>query len=254
MKKIAILPFFLFLAATVSAQFLWEEPAVNKDMKPEQTEYYEPVPPEVTPGNTDSEAPSDAIVLFDGSNLDQWVDESTGGKPNWTVENGIATVTPRKGGIKTKENFGDCQLHIEWRTPNPPRGEGQDRANSGVFFQGEYELQVLDSYHADTYVNGQAGSIYKDRPPLVNATKAPGEWQSYDVIYHAPVFEENGRLVKPATMTVLHNGVLIQDHVKLQGKTLYTGVHYYKKHGEGPISLQDHSHPVSYRNIWIRPL
>ncbi len=255
MRKFGIYAGLIFLVSVspVSAQYLSEEPAGNKDMKPEDTEFYEPVPSKVTPGNKDSEAPSDAIVLFDGSTLDHW-ESVDGGAPKWQIEEGYFSVVPGTGDIQTKESFEDVQLHIEWRTPNPPKRNGQNRGNSGVFLQSEYEVQVLDSYANETYVNGQAGSLYKDLIPLVNASKKPGEWQSYDIIYHAPVFRESGTVKSPATFTVFHNGVLIQDNVSIQGKTLYIGRHYYKKHGALPLKLQDHGQAVSYRNIWIRPL
>lgn len=237
----------------VSAQYLHKEPAVNDSMKPEDTEFYEPKPSEVSPGKSANAAPSDATVLFDGSNLDKWENED-GGAAEWKVEGDHFTVEPGKGDIQTKESFGDVQLHIEWRTPSPAKGSGQDRGNSGVFLQSQYEIQVLDSYKSKTYTNGQAGALYKDFTPLVNVSKKPGKWQSYDIIYHAPVFEDSGEVKYPATFTVFQNGVLIQDHISIKGETLYIGRHYYKKHGELPLKLQDHGDKVSYRNIWIRPL
>lgn len=253
MKTLLNITLFMSLAASASAQYLSSEPAENKNMKPDQTEYYSPVPPVVIPGESCGDAPSDAIILFNGKDLDQW--ESTKGGPvEWTVSDGAMTVKPGTGTIQTKQSFGDCQLHIEWRTPSPAKGEGQDRGNSGIFLQSQYELQVLDSYHSKTYVNGQAGSIYKDSPPLVNVCRPPGEWQSYDIIYMAPVFSEDGSVKSPAYFTVFQNGVLVQNHVAIKGKTLYVGKHYYKKHGPLPLQLQDHGYLVSYRNIWIRPL
>lgn len=254
LKQTGIILLCTAISGMASAQYLSKEPAINKTMSHEQTEYYQPVPPVVTPGKTNADAPSDAIVLFDGHNLDQWEMVQGGGPAKWTVSNGYFTVKPGTGSIQTKQSFGDCQLHIEWRTPKPATGEGQSRGNSGIFLQSQYELQVLDNYKAKTYTNGQAGSIYKDTPPLVNVCKQPGEWQTYDVIYHAPVFSKTGEVEKPATFTVLQNGVLIQDNLAIQGKTLFTGKHYYEKHGPLPLQLQDHNHPVSYRNIWIRPL
>ncbi|GAA4308230.1 DUF1080 domain-containing protein [Compostibacter hankyongensis] len=236
------------------AKYLSSEPAENKNMKPEETEYYTPVPPVVTPGKDCGEAPSDAIVLFDGKNLNNWVSSKDGGPAGWTVSDGAMTTKTGTGPIHTKQSFGDCQLHVEWRTPNPPKGTGQDRGNSGIFLQSQYELQVLDSYHASTYVDGQAGSIYKDSPPLVNACRPPGVWQTYDIFYTAPRFNEDGSVKSPAYETVLQNGVLIQNHVDIKGQTLYVGKHFYKKHGDLPLELQDHNHPVSYRNIWIRKL
>jgi hypothetical protein len=258
MKKTATLMLSLcvLIVINVMAQtpdrYLSKEPPENKTMKPEQTEYYEPVPPVVTPGTTCGAPPSDAVILFDGKNLDQWVNADNGGPARWIVSDGAMTVT--KGNIQTKQSFGSCQLHIEWRTPTPATGSGQGRGNSGIFLQSQYELQVLDSYQSKTYVNGQAGSIYKDSPPLVNVCRPPGEWQTYDVIYMAPVFNEDGTVKSPAYFTVFQNGVLVQNHVAIKGKTLYVGKHYYEKHGPLPLALQDHNHPVSYRNIWIRPL
>jgi hypothetical protein len=223
------------------------------DFKPEDTEFYEPVPPKVTPGEN-NQPPSDAIVLFNGSDLSDW-ESVKGGAAPWKVENGMFTVVPKSGGIRTKENFGDFQLHIEWRSPQEIVGEGQGRGNSGIFLQGIYELQVLDSYESKTYTNGQAASIYKQHPPLVNAMKPPSEWEVYDVIYTAPKFsEKNGALLEPGYVTVLHNGILVQNHVQLQGNTAYIGVPQWKAHGKGPIMLQDHGNPVSFRNIWIREL
>lgn len=238
-------------------------PAGNDSMKPEQTEYYEPVPPVVTPGKTDADPPSDAIVLFDGKDLSGWVNANDTTKPaGWTVENGVMTVNPGAGNIQTKRRFNDYQLHIEWREPveDTASHKGQDYGNSGIFLaslgKGDagYELQVLDSYHAPTYVNGQAGSLYKQYPPLVNASRPPMQWQSYDVIWTAPKFNADSSLQSPASVTVLHNGVLIQNHSILKGVTLYIGHPYYEMHGASPIKLQDHHHKVSFRNIWIRPL
>ena len=164
------------------------------------------------------------------------------------------TVKPGTGNIKTRQEFGDVQLHIEWRSPAEPNRTGQDKGNSGVFLQERYEVQVLNNYTNTTYVNGQASSVYKQHPPLVNATKAEGEWQTYDIIFMAPRFGEDGKVVIPARVTVLHNGVLTQNNVSLWGPTEYIGLPVYKAHGDGSIMLQDHSNPVSYRNIWIRRL
>lgn len=223
-------------------------------MEPEETEVWEPEPAVVTPGESTNSAPSDAIVLFDGKDLSQWVDKD-GKAPGWEVKDGVATVVKGTGLIKTKAGFGNVQLHIEWRAPSEVIGDSQGRGNSGIFLQSKYELQVLDSYNNRTYSNGQAGSIYKQHIPLVNATRAPGEWQSYDVIYKAPVFNSKGVLTKPAYITVLHNGVLVQDNVVLRGPTEYIGIPKYKTHAAKlPLMLQDHSNPVSYRNIWIREL
>lgn len=231
--------------------------AQQKDIKlpPEATEFWEPVPRKVTAAAQMGQAPSDAIVIFDGKNLDNFVSSKDGSVPQWKVENGAFTVTPRTGAIKTKQGFGDMQLHIEWSAPTVIKGEGQGRGNSGIFLMSLYELQVLDSYESRTYSNGQAGSIYKQHPPLVNAMKAPGEWNSYDVIFTAPKFNADGMLVSPARVTVLHNGILVQNNVEIKGPTEYIGIPNYKAHAtEMPLELQDHGDLVSYRNIWVRKL
>jgi len=222
--------------------------------KPEETEVWEPEPEKVTPGSTAHDAPSDAIVLFDGTDLSQWVGQE-GKEAQWKVENGAMTVVKGTGAIRTRQGFGSAQLHIEWRTPDVIEGEGQGRGNSGIFFQDRYEVQVLDSYNNRTYSNGQAASIYKQHIPLANACRPPGEWQTYDIIFKAPSFDASGKMTKPAYVTVLHNGVLVQDHVELIGPTQYIGKPQYQAHeDELPIQLQDHGNPVSYRNIWIREL
>lgn len=227
--------------------------AFAQEAKPQDTEVWEPVPAIVTPGTT-STAPSDAIVLFDGTNLDGWVAEKGGGAAPWTIKDGAMTVAKGKGGIKTKEKFEDFQLHIEFRTPEVVKGEGQGRGNSGIFLQEFYELQVLDNYNNKTYSNGQVGSLYKQAIPLANPSKKPGEWQTYDVIWTAPRFNEDGSLKSPARVTVLLNNVLVQNNYELKGKTLYIGKPYYEKHGAMSIALQDHGDLVSFRNIWIRKL
>lgn len=228
-------------------------------MKPEMTEFWEPVPKVVTPGKITNDGmmtpPSDAIVLFDGKDLSKW--KGKNGEAKWKVENGGFTVAKGTGDIETKQTFEDFQLHIEWRIPQDIQGQSQARGNSGVFMQGIYELQVLDNYNNRTYSNGQAGSIYKQTRPLVNAMLPPGEWQVYDVIYTAPRFKEDGTLFSPARITVLHNGILVQNNFEIRGTTPYIGLPEYKAHGKGPIRLQDHgdpSKPISFRNIWIREL
>ncbi len=249
--KIQILTFLLFFAAV--SVFAQEEPM---EMKPEMTEIWDPEVPVVNPGETPSDAPSDAIVLFDGQDLSkEWTGEN-GGEPQWTVADGVVTVKKGAGVIKTKRVFNDYQLHIEWRTPSEVVGKSQGRGNSGIFMQERYELQVLDSYDNRTYRNGQAGSIYKQHAPLVNASKKPGEWQTYDVVYTAPRFKDDGTYFSPPRITVLQNGVVVQNNVSLRGPTEYIGIPEYsiKKHGPGSIVLQDHGNPVSYRNIWIREL
>jgi len=217
---------------------------------PKATELWEPVPPSVEPGRPGHpvEPPSDAIVLFDGTNLSEW-------NGNWEVADGAVTVVAGAGNLVTKRSFGDVQLHVEWRTPRIVEGEGQGRGNSGVYLMERYEVQVLDSYENPTYVNGQAGSIYKQHIPLVNASRPPGEWQSYDIVFVAPRFRDDGTVERPATFTVFHNGVLIQNHVTVRGPTMYIGEPKYTPHApEEPLMLQDHDNPVSYRNIWVREL
>lgn len=236
----------LILSVSVAAQERKGDPAL--------TEIWEPEPVMVKAGESPAQAPADAIILFDGKNTNAWKAKD-GGAVKWKVENGAMTVTPGTGEISTKEGFGDCQLHIEWRTPSVVKGEGQGRGNSGIFLMGKFELQVLDSYNNRTYSNGQAGSIYKQTAPMVNASKGPGEWQTYDIIFTAPRFNEKGGLVTPARITVLHNGVLIQNNTSIWGGTEYIGLPVYEKISlKEPILLQDHGDLVSYRNIWIRPL
>jgi hypothetical protein len=215
-----------------------------------------PRPPVVNPGpeRPPVPAPSDAIVLFDGSNLNQWrSDDSLPAK--WTVRDGYVEVKPGTGTLASARGFGDVQLHIEWRAPTPPQGESQERGNSGVFLMGIYELQVLDSYQNDTYPDGQAGAIYGENPPLVNATRPPGQWQVYDVVFRRPHFKADGTLESPARMTVFLNGVLIQDNFELVGPTANKARPPYRAHPDKlPLKLQDHGNPVRYRNIWVRAL
>jgi hypothetical protein len=227
--------------------------AVVQQIDPTLTEVWEPVPPVVQPGNAQT-PPSDAIVLFDGTDLSQWTSRD-GGAPRWSVAGGALTVAAGTGNLRTRRSFGDIQLHIEWRTPVVVEGEGQERGNSGVFLMGQYEIQILDSYENRTYSNGQAGSVYKQFIPLVNASRPPGEWQTYDVVFTAPKFAEDGAVIQPASATVLHNGVLIQNHVRLRGRTVFRGEPTYEPHAaELPLELQDHGNPVSFRNIWVREL
>ena len=221
--------------------------------RPADTEVWEPVPPVITPGQTGA-PPSDAVVLFDGSDLSGWSTED-GSDAGWHVEGGAMTVVPGSGSIRTRQGFGDVQLHIEWRTPAEVSGEGQGRGNSGVFLMERYELQVLDSYDNRTYSNGQAGAVYKQHIPQVNASRGPGEWQNYDIVFAAPRFDGDGALVSPAYMTVFHNGVLIQNHVALLGPMTYVGEPKYEAHADRvPLLLQDHGNRVSYRNIWVREI
>jgi len=226
-------------------------------MKPEMTEIWEPEVKIVTPAKKVGDAPSDAIVLFDGKNLDQWVSQKDITKPApWKiVDNDHMEVVPQSGGIQTKMKFGDCQIHIEFSAPDIVENAGQGRGNSGLFLQNRYELQILDSYNNRTYANGQAGSLYKDVPPLVNAMRSPLEWNTYDVIYTAPRFKSDGRLDSPARITVLHNGVLVQNNSTIAGLTLYIGLHNYPAaHGDDVLSLQDHNNKTQFRNIWVRKL
>ena len=231
----------------------------------EDTEIYQPVPPVVTPGATNSDAPSDAIVLFDGKNLDEWVTNRDKSPAKWNVSGGVLTVNKDKdsGNIETKRKFKDYQLHLEWKIPENITGSGQARGNSGVFLASTgpgdagYELQILDNYNNPTYVNGQAGSIYKQAIPLVNANRKPGEWQTYDIVWTAPRFNSDGSLKSPAYATVFFNGVLVENHFELKGETFYIGQPVYKPYDTAPIKLQAHgdkSEPISFRNIWVREI
>lgn len=223
-------------------------------MKPEETEVWEPEPKVVTPV-VNGLPPSDAIVLFDGSDLDTWQEVESKEKVNWRITDGCMEVVPQTGSIQTKQNFGDVQLHLEWMTPATDADiTGQAKSNSGVFFQGKYEVQILDSYQNRTYSNGQAGAVYKQYAPLVNAMNKPGEWQTYDIVFTAPKFDGQDQLVSPGYLTVIHNGVLIQNHVEIKGSTVYQGLPSYEVHGNGPIMLQDHDNPIRFRNIWVREL
>jgi len=241
MKKFYILLFFSVILSTAHGQ-----------TKPEETEVWEPEPPVV---NTMDGVPSDAIILFSPEKgLSAW-ESGDGGPAEWTLSGDHVTVKPGTGAIQTKEGFGSVQLHVEWRSPEEVVGEGQGRGNSGVFLMGKYEVQVLDSYNNRTYSNGQAGSIYKQYIPSVNATRPPGEWQVYDIIFIAPEFNSDGSVASPARLTVFHNGVLLHHDVELKGPTVYIGKPSYEAHEDRlPIVLQDHSNPVSFRNIWLREL
>jgi hypothetical protein len=212
-----------------------------------------PRPSVVKPGDHAGAPPADAVVLFDGKNLQAWQD-AKGGAAGWKVEKGYVEVVAGSGNIATKQKFGDCQLHVEFRSPTPPKGSSQERGNSGVFLSGLYEIQVLDSFDNLTYADGQASAVYGQSPPMVNASRPPGEWQSYDIIYTAPRFEQ-GKLAKPGYVTVFHNGVLTQNHTQLLGGTVHRALPKQVVHEvEGPIELQDHHTPVRYRNIWVRPI
>jgi hypothetical protein len=233
--------------------------------KHEDTEFYTPVPKVVAPGKINSDAPSDAIILFDGKNLNQWVMTNDRSQPaQWKVENGVFTVDKKTGNIETRQSFNNYQLHLEWRIPANITGEGQARGNSGLFLASigtgdlGYELQILDSYNNSTYTNGMAGSIYKQTTPLVNPAKKPGEWQTYDVLWTAPTFTTDNTLKTPAKVTALFNGIVIQNGFELKGPTQYVGQpSYTQAHGASPIKLQSHgdkSEPISFRNIWVREL
>jgi len=239
---------FLLLPAAALAQ------TENPLPKPELTEIWSPVPPKVEPGKILGQPPSDAILLFNGHDLSGW-EGGKGGPAGWAVENGELVDVPKAGDIRTTQVFGDIQLHVEWMVPVlPPDRKGQDRGNSGIYLQGLYELQVLDSYDNPTYVNGEAGSIYKQSAPLVNSLKPAPHWQVYDVVYYAPRFYNAGSLAEPARVTVFLNGVLVQSSFLIKGPTEYRGIPVYKPHGDGPILLQAHNNSVRYRNLWVRKL
>ena len=231
--------------------------------KPEETEVWQPVPKVVTPGASCGAAPSDAIILFDGKNLEEWVSAQDHSPAQWIVADGVLTVNKKAGNIETRRSFKNYQLHLEWKIPENITGGGQARGNSGLFLASTgpgdvgYELQILDSYKNETYVNGMAASIYKQSIPLVNANRRPGEWQTYDVVWTAPAFNDDGSLNAPAYATVFFNGVLVQNHFALKGQTLNAGQPFYKKYDRAPIKLQAHgdaSAPISFRNIWVREL
>lgn len=257
MKKTWLSVYLILLASGIQAQ---------KKYDPKETEFYSPVPRLVTPGNLPGNPPSDAIILLGSKDLSEWEsDGEKGGPAEWLFANGVMTVNKKAGDIRTKRSFTDFQLHLEYRIPEDITGSGQARGNSGLFLAslqvkegaGGYELQILDSYKNDTYVNGQAGSIYKQYPPLVNACKPPGQWQTYDVIWTAPRFNADGSLKSAASITAFQNGVLIQNNALLKGDTPYTGPPIYRAHGPAPIKLQAHgdkSEPISFQNIWVREL
>jgi hypothetical protein len=265
MSLFLVLGFLGALVWTAAAQQpAQSQPPGGGRGRPEDTEVWEPVPKVVSPGSTNTAPPSDATILFDGSNLDQWVSVKDKSPAGWKVADGVITVDKSTGNIETKRSFTNYQLHLEWRIPEGITGEGQARGNSGLFLASTgpgdagYELQILDSYNNKTYVNGQAGALYKQYPPLVNACRKPGEWQAYDVIWTAPTFNADGSVKSPAYVTAFHNGSLIQNHSELKGETVYIGKPEYKKYGPGaPIKLQAHgdpSPPISFRNIWVREL
>lgn len=246
-----------FAGLMAQKQTLMQMPGEENQMKPGMTEIMEPEVTIVQPGSSDKNAPSDAIVLFNGSDINSEWSDAQGNSSKWVVKDGELLCVKGSGIIKTKRKFDNFQLHIEWKSPSEVSGDGQGRGNSGVYLQELYEVQVLDSYNNRTYRNGQAGSLYKQYAPLVNVSRKPGEWQSYDIIYTAPTFnDDTTTYYTPPRVTVLHNGVLVQNNVSLRGPTLYIGIpeYFIKKHGAGSLVLQDHGNPVAYRNIWIREL
>lgn len=236
-------------AATQPASQQWE---VNDMSRPQ--------PVIITPGTFSTpeqsgKPPSDAIVLFDGKDLSQW-QSNRGGPPRWTLQDGYVQTVGRAGSLVTKQSFGDCQLHIEWMAPTPPRGRGQGRGNSGVYLMGRYEVQILDSYQNPTYADGMAGAIYGQYPPLVNAALPPGQWQTYDIVFRRPRFDSTGKMLRGARLTVMYNGVLVQDDMELIGPTVNQALAHYTpdQPDKAPLSLQDHGNPVRFRNIWLREL
>lgn len=260
--RAAIAALLALLAVPASAQTV---PAMDaaEPTDPKATEQWEPVPPVVVPGKTDAAPPSDAFVLFDGRDLAQWETAKDGSPARWIVHGGVVTVDKAAGNIQTRRKFGSYQLHLEWRVPGDIAGEGQGRGNSGVFLASTgggdegYEIQILDSYQNKTYVNGQAAAAYKQAPPLANAMRPPGQWQAYDIVWTAPVFASDGTLKTPGRATVFHNGVLVQNHTPFAGETRYIGRPTSEAFDGAPIKLQAHgdpSLPISFRNIWVRPL
>jgi hypothetical protein len=252
----------LFMGIAVQAQQPASNPTQPKP-KPEDTEIWTPKPPVVTPGTQLGAPPSDAIVLFDGKNLDEWVTVKDKSPAQWDVHDGVATVKKSGGNIETRRSFKNYQLHAEYKIPESITGTSQARGNSGVFLASTglgddgYELQVLDNYNNETYVNGMAGSIYKQAIPLANACRKPGEWNVYDVVWTAPTFNDDGSVKTPAYATVFFNGVIVENHFELKGQTLYIGKPFYKAYDKAPIKLQAHgdkSEPISFRNIWVREL
>ncbi len=259
MRKTVFAPALVAGAALLLAALGANLLASHVDTHWPQHDRSRPLPPVVTPGEPGTQdhpgkPPSDAIILFDGHDLSKWQSLKGGAAP-WKVENGYFEVAPHTGNIETKGAFGDCQLHVEWATPSPPHGHDQDRGNSGVFLHALYEVQVLDSFNNVTYADGQAGAIYGQFPPLVNVSRPPGQWQTYDIIFHGPRFDAGGKLLRPAILTVFQNGVLVQDHAELTGPTENkVRPPYHPTPDKLPLMLQDHGHPVRYRNIWLREI
>jgi hypothetical protein len=263
MKRILIYAFLLlpFLAVNAQERQRPQQPAEPQQyparMTPQMTEFFTPEVKVIQPPDVVGNPPSDAIILFDGTDVNKEWEDSRGNPTKWIVQDGALVCVKGSGVIQTKRKFNDFQLHIEWKAPENVVGDGQGRGNSGVYLQSLYEVQVLDSYNNPTYVQGQAGSLYKQYAPLVNVCRKPGEWQCYDIIFTAPRFgDDSTKYFTPPRVTVLQNGVLIQNNVSLRGPTLYIGIPEYsiRKHGAMPLVLQDHGNPVAYRNIWIREL
>jgi hypothetical protein len=250
------------LFVTIAALLLAGMPATCKAQIDTRWKIHDtgrPQPPVISPGTASTQdspgrPPSDAVVLFDGKDLSKWAHKD-GSAAKWKVENGYAEVVAKTGYLYTREAFGDCQVHVEFIEPTPPKGESQERGNSGVFLMGLYEIQVLDSYENKTYADGQAAAVYGQYPPLVNASRPPGQWQTYDIVFHGPRFDKDGKLLRPARVTVFHNGVLAQDNVEPSGPTAHGKRPPYEAHPEKlPLALQDHNNPIRFRNIWIREL
>ncbi len=263
MKKLIIISLMMsaYLISSGQAQPITKSPvpppSAKDRMTPGMTEIWDPEVKIVEPGTANSDAPSDAIVLFDGSDINANWEDSKGNPSKWIIQDEALVCVRGSGVIKTKQKFSNFQLHIEWKAPAEVQGESQGRGNSGVYLQELYEVQVLDSYDNRTYRNGQAASLYKQYAPLVNVCRKPGEWQTYDIIYTAPTFNsDTTTYFTPPRVTVLHNGVLVQNNVSLRGPTEYIGIpeYFIKVHGPGSLVLQDHGNPVAYRNIWIREL
>ena len=254
--SVLILMLWITACQNVEQKVPIEDNGAIEPTKPEETEIWEPKPPKVRPYFKGG-APSDAIILFDGSNFDEWISSKDSTNVKWVLnEDGSMTVKDKTGDIQTKKNFGSVQLHIEWRSNPDNKANNQNRSNSGVFLQNRYEVQILDNNDNPTYVNGQVASIYKQSIPKAMASVPTGEWNSYDIIFHAPEFNANGDKTKSGTVTVLHNGVLVQDHFELKGSTEYIGWPKNEAHGKAPIKLQDHNDHsgVRFRNIWVREL
>jgi hypothetical protein len=244
-KQIRFFICLIFLTSGINAQS-------TEPTDPKATENWSNPPMVINGLKSSSDIPSDAIILL-GQDKDQWT-KLDGSPIDWTIEKGVLTVKPGTGDIKSKKSFEDCHLHLEWRSPLIVKGEGQGRGNSGIFLQSRYEIQILDNYNNETYYNGQAGSVYKQHPPLYNACSKTGEWNTYDIIYKAPKFDLFGNLLESARITVIHNGIVIQNNTEIFGTTEYIGYPKYSLHGGAPFILQDHGDLVSFRNIWVRRL